>query len=271
MTGRLDGKVALVFGGGSVGPLDNEVSGNGKASAIVFAREGARVFLVDINLAAVQQTEKAISEAGGEVLAQQGDATDSVSIKGAVQNCLGHFGRIDILMNNVGGSVPGGPVELEESDWQANLEFNLTSAFLGCKHVLPTMVEQGSGVILNVSSVAGLRILAGRTMAGYHASKAGLIHFTRSVALQHARQGIRANCIVPGLMNTPLVTSRIAGQIGGGDVAETIRARDAQCPTGKMGDAWDVAHAALYLASDEAKYVTATEIVVDGGLSAQIG
>lgn len=268
---RLAGKVAMVVGAGSVGPADNPVYGNGKASAVLFAREGASLFLADIDEAALGATVQIIEGEGGTVAAHTADATDSAEVAAAVAACLHRYGRIDILQNNVGGSVPGGPVELSEAAWRDNLDFNLTTAFLGCKHVLPVMLDQGGGAIVNISSVAGLRVFEGRTMAAYHASKAGLIHFTRSIALQYARQGIRANCVVPGLMNTPLVSARIAGQIGGGDADATREARDALCPTGKMGDAWDVAYAALYLASDEAKYVTATELVVDGGLVARSG
>ena len=264
MGGRLHDKVALVVGAGSVG----EGWGNGKAAAVLFARQGAKLFAADINLAAAEETRSIIAGEDGICATGAVDATRSDQVLAMVEACIDAFGRIDILHNNVGGSEPGGPVEMSEEVWDANIDLNLKSAFLTCKHVLPVMQRQGGGAIVNVSSVAGLRTTAGRPMVAYHSSKAALIQFTRAVATQYAKQGIRANCVVPGLMNTPLVVHRIARQYGGGKLQETIDRRNAACPTGKMGDAWDVAYAALYLASDEAKYVTATQIVVDGGLTA---
>jgi NAD(P)-dependent dehydrogenase (short-subunit alcohol dehydrogenase family) len=273
MNGRLAGKVALVMGAGSVGDIpaqDGSIAGwgNGKAAAVLYAREGAKVYAVDIRQEAVQDTKAIIDREGGVCLPDQSDATKSDQVKAVTDGCLAAFGRIDILHNNVGGSSPGGPVEMSEEAWDANIDLNLKSAFLTCKHVLPVMERQGYGVIINISSLSGLRCGVGRHMVSYHASKAGLIQFTRSVAIQYAKKGIRANCVVPGMMETPLVINRVAPQFGGGDVQGTIERRHAACPTGKMGDAWDVAYAALFLASDEAKYVTATHIVVDGGLSA---
>ncbi len=264
MAERLAGKVALVVGAGSVG----EGWGNGKATSVLFAREGAKIFAVDIDLKAAETTVALIEGEGGTAVTHAADATSLPEIEGVVEACLGAFGRIDILQNNVGGSFPGGPVEMHEDDWHAQLRFNLDAAFLACKCVLPVMEEQASGAIVNVSSVAGLRYL-NRPMVAYQTAKAGLIQFTRSVAMQYAAKGIRANTVVPGLMHTPLVSQRIADQYGGGDIAATIAKRDAMCPTGKMGDAWDVAYASLFLASDESRYVTATEIVVDGGLVAR--
>jgi len=264
MSGRLQDKVALVVGAGSVA----EGWGNGKAAAVLFAREGARVFAVDKVADAAAETAAIIASEGGAAVAHAADATDARAVAAMVDACLQAYGRIDILQNNVGGSAPGGPVEMSEGEWQAQFDFNLTSVFLACKYVLPVMERQGGGAIVNVSSIAGLRYL-GRQMIAYQTAKAGLLQFSRAVALQYATKGIRSNCVVPGLMNTPLVTHRIADQYGQGRVAETIAERDAMCPTGKMGDAWDVAYAALYLASDEARYVTATEIVVDGGLIAK--
>ena len=264
MAERLAGKVALVVGAGSVG----EGWGNGKAASVLFAREGASIFAVDIDPKAAETTVALIEGEGGTAVAHAGDATRRADVEAMVEACIGRFGRIDVLQNNVGGSFPGGPVEMHEDDWHAQLTLNLDTAFLACKCVLPVMEAQRSGAIVNVASVAGLRYL-NRTMIAYQTAKAGLIQFTRAVAMQYAAKGIRANTVVPGLMHTPLVEQRIAGQYGGGDIAATIAQRDAMCPTGRMGDAWDVAHASLFLASDEARYVTATEIVVDGGLVAR--
>lgn len=264
MAERLAGKIALVVGAGSVG----EGWGNGKATSVLYAREGAKVFAVDIDREAAEATVSLIEDEGGTAVAHAADATRLSEVESMVDACISSFGRIDILQNNVGGSFPGGPVEMQEDDWHAQLSFNLDAAFLACKCVLPLMESQGAGAIVNVSSVAGLRYF-NRPMIAYQTAKAGLIQFTRSVAMQYATRGIRANTVVPGLMHTPLVAQRIADQYGGGDLAATIAKRDAMCPTGKMGDAWDVAYASLFLASDEARYVTATEIVVDGGLVAR--
>ena len=276
MSGRLDSKVALVIGAGSVGDTAAEPGslagwGNGKACAVLYAREGAKVFAVDLRQAAVDDTAAAIAREGGVCATAQADATQSAEVEAVVAACLAEFGRIDILQNNVGGSVPGGPVEMSEEVWDGNLDLNLKTAFLGCKHVLPAMSAQGAGSIINISSVAGTAYL-GRDMVSYATAKAGLIQFSKSVARQYAAQGIRCNTIVPGLMHTPLVAERIADQYGDAGEADPVAAmiakRDGLCPTGKMGDAWDVAFAALFLASDEAKYITGSEITVDGGLTA---
>jgi len=273
MAGRIDGKVALVMGAGSVGdtPLPGDRLtgwGNGRAAAVVYAREGAKVYAVDIDRNAAEVTQSLIDGEGGTCIADQADALRSDQVKAIVDACVGAFGRIDILHNNVGGSAVGGPVEMSEATWDGNLDSNLKSAFLTCKHVLPIMERQGAGAIVNISSIAAVCCGLGRSMISYHTAKAGLIQFTRAVAIQYAKQGIRANCVIPGLMHTPLVSHRLAAQYGKGNLDALIKQRDAQCPTGKMGDAWDVAYASLFLASDEAKYITATEILVDGGLTA---
>ncbi len=264
MNPRLQDKVVLVAGAGSVGPG----WGNGKAAAALFAREGAKVFAVDINRAAADETRDIIRSEGGVCESYQADVTKAEQVRAMVDACVGRFGRVDILQNNVGGSVPGGVVEMPEEEWDAQMQFNLKSAFLTCKYVIPVMERQGRGAIVNVSSIAGVQYL-GRDMAAYYTAKAGLLQFTKATAMRYVKQGIRCNCVIPGLMHTPLVAHRIADQYGDGNVGEAIAKRDAMCPAGKMGDAWDVAYASLYLASDEAKYVTATEILVDGGLSAK--
>ena len=264
MGNRLKNKIAIVAGAGSVGPG----WGNGKATAVLFAREGAAIFALDIDDSALAETAGIIEDEGGSVATMPCDVTKAEQIAAMVEACVERFGRIDILHNNVGGSAPGGPVEMSEDEWQAQLDFNLTSVFLTCKHVLPVMEQQGSGAIVNVSSIAGMRFI-GNHHIGYAASKAGLIQFTRAIAVKYAAQGIRANTVVPGLMHTPLVEVRLGDQYGGGDVAALIEKRDAQVPMGHMGDAWDVAYAALFLASDEAKYVTGAELVVDGGFVAK--
>ena len=265
MAGRLAGKVAIVTGAGSSGPG----WGNGKAAAALFAREGARVCCLDINLAAAKETAGIIADEGGEAFAHACDVADSGDVKAAVEAAMDRWGRIDVLHNNVGILALGGPVDLDEADWDRVSDVNLKSLFLTCKHVLPVMEAQGAGAIVNVSSIAGIR-WTGVPYVVYSATKGAALAFTRSVALEYAARGIRANAILPGLMNTPMIVEPLKETYAGGDVDEMIRIRDAQCPTGKMGDAWDVAHAALFLASDEAKYITGTELVVDGGLTCKV-
>ena len=264
---RLQGKVALVVGAGSVGTG----WGNGKACAVLFAREGARVFAADKNKSAANETKRLIQDEGGSCEAFEADAVNAESVREMVDTCVSEYGSIDVLQNNVGGSVPGGVVEMDEEIWDANIDHNLKSAFLSCKYAVPVMLRANAGSIVNVSSIAGMRYHRGRDMVSYSAAKGGLMELTRAVALKYADTGLRANTVVPGLMNTPLVTERIAAQYGDGDAERMIASRDAMCPSGKMGDAWDVAYASLFLASDESKYVNGTELVVDGGLTAQCG
>jgi NAD(P)-dependent dehydrogenase (short-subunit alcohol dehydrogenase family) len=260
---RLQRKVALVVGAGSVGPG----WGNGKAAAVLFAREGAKVFAVDVNAEAALETAAIIREDGGQVASFEADVTQPQDVARLVGACIDAYGRIDVLLNNVGGSAPGGVVEMSEEVWSSQMDHNLNYVFLTMKHVLPVMERQHAGSIINLASIAALAHF-GPNVAAYAASKAGLIHLTRVTAIQYARKGIRCNTIVPGLMHTPLVEQRLSYQRADGDLSGLIRQRHDQVPMGRMGDAWDVAHAALFLASDDAKYITATEIVVDGGLAA---
>jgi len=261
----LKGKVALVAGAGSIGPG----WGNGKATAALLARQGASVLAADIVAAAAEETRGVIESEGGVCATTTVDVTDARSVQAMVETCVARFGRIDILINNVGGSVPGDPVTMPEEVWDAQVAYNLKSVFLGCKYALPVMEQQGSGVIVNLSSVAGLRHLGGgRDQVAYAATKSAVIQFTRSTAIAYAKKGIRCNTVIPGLMHTPLLEARLAPQVAGGDVDKLIAQRNAQVPMGRMGDGWDVANAILFLVSDEARYITATEIVVDGGLIA---
>ncbi len=270
MAGRLKGKVALVVGAGSSGPG----WGNGKAAAVLFAREGAQVLCADINEAAAAETVEIIEKEGGEAAAFAGDASDPVAVEAMVARCLECYGRIDILQNNVGILHLGGAVEVALEDWNRMLQINLTSMFLSCKFVIPVMLSQfeaegRGGAIVNIASIAGIRDI-GVPYLCYNTTKGAILPFTRAIALQHAKQGIRANSILPGLMNTPMIVEPLKDSYGG-SIEAMMEERNRSCPTGSMGDAWDVAYAALFLASDEAKYVTAAELVVDGGLTAQIG
>ncbi|MEF8756204.1 MAG: glucose 1-dehydrogenase [Accumulibacter sp.] len=265
MAGRLQDKVAIVTGSGSVGPG----WGNGKAMSVLFARQGARVVGVDIDAAAAAATQDIIDGEGGQAIAVVADVTSGADVERLVATALAAYGRIDILVNNVGIAVVGGPAELDENAWERVMAVNIKSAYLTCHHVLPVMIRQHAGAIVNNASVA-VRGWAGVNYGFYAASKGAMVAMTRTMAIRHAPDGIRANCVLPGLMNTPLVHAALTRVYGAeGDIDNLIRKRDAQCPLGRMGDAWDTAYAALFLASDEAKYITATELLVDGGLSAR--
>lgn len=259
---RLKDKVAIVTGAGSVGPG----WGNGKATAVLFAREGARVFAVDINPAAAEETKGIIDGEGGECAVMKVDVSRSDEVRAMVDRCLETYGRVDILHNNVGIVQVGGPVETSEEDWDRVLAVNLKSQFLTCKHTLPHMEKQGGGAIVNISSIAAIRY-TGVPYITYYTTKAAILGLTQGIALQYAEKNIRANVILPGLMNTPMIVEPLKEAYAAGDVDKMIRIRNEQCPMKKMGDAWDVAHAALYLASDEAKYVTGAQLIVDGGIT----
>lgn len=261
---RLKGKVALVTGAGSVGPG----WGNGKATAVLFAREGAKVFGIDINLDAAEETRSIIDQEGGLCAVMKADVSKADEVQSMVERCITTFGRIDILHNNVGIVVVGGPVETDESTWDRVMAVNLKSMFLTCKYTIPHMERSGGGVIINVSSIAAIRY-TGIPYITYYASKAGILGLTQGIALQYASKHIRCNAILPGLMDTPLIREPLKEFYAQGDIEAMIQIRNRLCPTGKMGEAWDVAHAALFLASDEAKYITGAQIVVDGGLSSR--
>ena len=263
MAKRLQDKVALIFGAGSVGPG----WGNGKATAVTFAREGAKVVCVDIALAAAEETADIIAKEGGTPLALSCDVTNSDSVKAAVDAALAAYGRIDVLHNNVGHAKMGGPVELTEAEWTRELDINVKGIFLACKHVLPGMLAQKKGSIINTSSAAGLRY-TGYDYPSYYAAKGAVNQLTVGLALQYAKQGIRVNAICPGLMDTPLIYTQITGAYGG-DRDEMVKKRHAACPTGRMGTGWDVANAALFLASDASEYINAVILPVDGGLTAR--
>jgi NAD(P)-dependent dehydrogenase (short-subunit alcohol dehydrogenase family) len=203
---------------------------------------------------------------GGEAVAFADDASLSSDVKGMVQACLGKWGRIDVLDNNVGISRDGGPVELEEKDWDLVFDVNVKSFFLTCKHVLPVMEAQRKGAIINVSSIASLRAPRGIRYIAYNASKGAVNSFTQAVALMYAEKGIRCNAILPGLMHTPMIDI-LKNQYAAGDYDKMIAIRDRASPTGKMGTAWDTANAALFLASDEAAYVNGHLLIVDGGIT----
>ena len=276
MGGRLQDRVAVVVGAGSVGPG----WGNGKATAVLFAREGAKVLAVDIDADAAAETAGIIAADGGTAETFAADVSRADRVQAMVDACLDRFGRIDVLHNNVGIVAPRPTAEVDEAEWDRIHAVNLKSMFLTCRAVLPVMERNefridadgrriGRGAIVNISSVSGIR-WTGVPYVTYSVTKGAVLPLTRSIALEYAARGIRANAILPGLMNTPMIVEPLKDAYGGGDFDRMVEARDAQCPTGYMGDGWDVARAALFLASDDARYVTGAELVVDGGISAKL-
>ena len=251
-------------GAGCVGPG----WGNGRAIAVRFAQEGAKILAVDRDLGPLAETLERVRAIGGSIEPHLCDATDSAAVAALARACVERWGRIDVLVNNVGGSAAGGPVEMTEDVWQSQIDSNLGSVFLTCKHVLPIMERQGQGAIVNIASASGLR-WTGAAQVGYAATKAGVIQLGRVVAVQYAAKGIRVNTVVPGQLHTPMVETRLAKQRTGGDVAALLAERQSRIPLGFMGDGRDTANAALFLASDEARFVTGTEIIVDGGMTAR--
>ena len=266
MSGRLADKVTIVVGGGQT---PGETIGNGRATAVLFAREGAKVLVVDRSLAAAQETVAEIESEGGVAVAHEADATSESACIALIARGVELYGRIDVLHNNVGiGGGDSGPAHLDEDAWDRILQVNLKSVILPCKHVLPVMRRQRSGAIVNVSSIAAV---CATPIVAYKVSKAGINAYTQSLAVGNAKHGIRANVIMPGLMNTPMAIEGISQALG---IAreDLIRQRDAQVPLrGKMGTAWDVAYAALFLASDEARFITGVLLPVDGGQCARVG
>jgi NAD(P)-dependent dehydrogenase (short-subunit alcohol dehydrogenase family) len=266
MNGRLEDKIAIVVGAGQT---PGDTIGNGRATALLFAREGATVVAVDSRLDSAEETVALIEAEGGVAEAFGADATAEADCVRLAAECLEKHARIDILHNNVGiGGGDAGPAHLREDVWDRILSVNLKSVIFPCKHVLPAMREQRAGSIVNISSIAAV---CATPIVAYKVSKAGVNAYTQSLAVGNAKYGIRANVIMPGLMNTPMAIEGIS-EATGMDKDELIRRRDAQVPLGaKMGTAWDVAHAALFLASDEARFITGVMLPVDGGQSARIG
>lgn len=259
MGSRLQGKVALVFGAGSVG----EGWGNGKASAVLYAREGAKVACIDMNAKAAEETASIIVDEGGTALAIQANVTNLPAVEETARKVTDTWGQIDILHNNVGTNSVGGPVDTPEAEWDRVMAINLKSMFFTCKVVLPVMEAQGRGAIVNISSLASIRWV-GFNYISYYASKAAVNNFTRAVALQYADKGIRANTILPGLMDTPHIYEAMKDHYS--DFTEMQQQRAAVTPMKRMGDGWDIANAAVFLASDESKYITGIDLCVDGGL-----
>ena len=262
---RLNNKVAVIVGGGQ---SEGETVGNGRATAIRFAREGAAVLVVDRDLDSAEETVKTITSEDGNASAAYSDVTREKDCKAMVIECLSRFGRIDVLHNNVGRSEgDAATTEIEEENWLALMDVNLKSAVFTCKHVLPIMRKQGAGVITNISSTSSV---CSRQTLAYKTAKAGINAMTQNMAIENAAYGVRVNAILPGLMDTPMAIERRARERK--VPRQTVRdERDGQVPLGKMGTAWDVAAAAVFLASEEANYITGVLLAVDGGLSARVG
>ena len=266
MTKRLEGKVAIVVGAGQT---PGDTIGNGRAISMLFAREGARVMLVDRRIDSAAETKSLIENEGGESVIFQADIASEDDCRRMVEECVEHFGRVDVLVNNVGiGTGDNIVVKLDSEAWDSIIDVNLKGMLLTCKYVLPIMKQQESGSIINISSVAAV---CATGMNAYPVSKAGVNALTHQMAMTQARYGIRVNAIMPGLMNTPMAIEGIADALGI-EKADLVKMRNQAVPLkGGMGDAWDTAYAALFLASDEAKFITSAVLPVDGGQSAKIG
>ena len=262
---RLQGRVALVFGAGAAGAA-GDGWGNGKAAAVAYARHGARVVAVDREPALAEATRDIIRAEGFEAQAVAADVTVLADVQRAVAQTLEAYGQVDILHNNVGITSQGGPVETSEETWDRVMADPVNCMVLSCPCVLPLMEAQGRGAIVNIGALGGVR-WTGYAYCAYAASKGAVNSFTQSVALQYAAKGIRANCILPGVMDTPHIYKQISGFYESTEAM--VAARHRLSPTGRMGDGWDVANAAVFLASDEARYINGVELLVDGGMHAR--
>lgn len=263
--GELQGRVALVLGGGAIGPG----WGIGRAICAVFAREGAHVVVADRDAAAARETVEAVAGQGGSAEAAEVDVLDDAALDALVRAVPQRLGRLDVLHCNVGLGKAGPSSATSPAEWRRIADANLTALHVATQAAVPAMTVQGSGAVLVTSSIAGLRDL-GYPHLAYGATKAAAIHFVRLFAREHAAAGIRANTIVAGLIDTPRIAQTLAGSYGGRDLAAMKAARAALPPLGRMGTGFDVAEAALFLASDRAAYITGTELVVDGGLSVTV-
>ncbi len=266
MAARLKDKTAIIVGAGQT---PGETIGNGRATSILFAREGAKLLLVDRDKSSLLETQQIIHAEGGIAEICEGDITSADDCANYVNTCLEKFGALDILHNNVGVGFGDGPVgKVSETNWRKIVDINLNGTFLSCAAALPHMREQGYGAITNISSVAAV---CSTNITAYKVSKAATNAMTQDMSIANGKHGVRVNAIMPGLMDTPMAIEGIA-QSQGIDQATLREQRNRVVPLGKkMGSAWDVAHAALYLASDEASFVTGVILPVDGGQSARVG
>lgn len=260
---RLAGRICLLMGGGSSAAEGGH--SNGQAVALTFARHGATVVVVDMKLAAAEETVRQVLAEGGRAVALQADVSQHAQVRAVVRQAVERYGRIDILYNNVGIEVRGGVGDTSEEDWDRVYEVNLKSVFLTCKEVLPHMERQGGGAIVNVSSTASLRWTTVEFIS-YNTSKAALNHLTRVMARTYAPKGIRCNAILPGMIDTPHIRTLFRDKTPE-EFAAILAERNSRCPMGRQGSCWDVANAALFLVSDEAAYISGVLLPVDGALS----
>lgn len=261
---KLKDKIAIVTGAGSVGPG----WGNGRATAVRFAQEGARVIAVDRDEEALKNTIEVADDVKEHIVPMVADLQDVHAAAGLLKAVVEREGRVDVLVNNIGGSYAGGVHELSEEEWQQQIDINLSIAYRMMRETVPVMRSQRAGNLINLSSTSGLR-WTGSAQAAYAASKAAVIQLTKVTAVENAPFGIRANTIVPGQLHTPMVEARLAKQRAGGDAEALIKQRLSRIPLRFAGDGRDTAAAATFLASDDARFITGTEIVVDGGMSAR--
>jgi NAD(P)-dependent dehydrogenase (short-subunit alcohol dehydrogenase family) len=259
--GRLQDKVAIIAGAGSIA----EGWSNGKATAVLMAREGAKIFAVDCNLDAANETRDIILSEGGECTAYRCDVSVASEVEAMMAACIAAYGRIDVLFNNVGMQVVGGPLDVSEADWDKLMAVNVKGMFLTCRAVIPHMLRQGGGSIINNSSAAGIRFTYANV--AYSASKGAVKQLTQNIGVQYAAKGIRCNAVMPGYIATPRIIDRLK-RSNPKDYEDKIKERQMAVPTGTLGTAWDVAYGVVYLASDESKFVNATELVIDGGQTA---
>ena len=272
MSDRLKGKMAIVTGAGNLpGPIDREPIGNGKAAALLYAEEGARVVAVDIEREAAEETKREIEEKGGVCSVFKADVSQARDCNAMAAHCLKVYGQIDILHNNVGimPPKPGGILELDDEIWDLVMNVNLKSIFHTCRAVIPQMLKQGGGCILNISSIAAVRHGNPKTFI-YTVSKSAVNSLTHCMAIELADKGIRVNCIMPGMIDSPTIYHSLP-RFYGGDIEKMRKDRDEKVPMKRMGAPWDIARASLFLVSDEAAYITGQILSVDGGLWAMGG
>jgi len=260
---RLKDKVAIVAGAGAIA----EGWSNGRATAVLFGREGAKVFAVDRDLKSAQETCAIIASEGGEATAHQCDVSIAAEVNAMIDACMAKYGRVDVLFNNVGMQVVGGPLEVKEDDWDKLMTVNVKSMYLTCRAVIPHMLRQGGGSIINNSSTAALRFTYANV--AYAASKGAVKQLSQNIGVQYAAKGIRCNAVMPGYIATPRITDRLR-KSNPADYDAKIRERQLAVPSGRLGTGWDVAYGVLYLASDESQFVNATELVIDGGQTASV-
>jgi NAD(P)-dependent dehydrogenase (short-subunit alcohol dehydrogenase family) len=260
MAQRMKGKVVLVSGAGSA----LEGWGNGKATAVLYAREGASVLLGDMSEAAVASTKAAIDEEGGKSTVFIGDVRKEADVAAMVKRCVDTYGRIDVLHNNVAVFDMNTVDSIDEDEWDRFFDVNVKGVLLTCKYAIPPMLAQGGGAIVNVSTISSIRYTS--PCVAYSASKAAVNQLTQSIAGRYGKQGIRANCVVPGYLDTPLITTHLRKKLSAEEYEANLRKRLAVLPSARMGTPWDVAHASLFLASEEAGYINGVQLNVDGGM-----